>query len=112
MQGTVVQAGHEPRAFWLGPSFLGLAPSLARLASTMDRAEPKYLDRSELLARPARLGPARWLGEDDDHRGRVDGTSREHVADESVGCVCNEAVHSPPRVLGVCSEVHGTPRWP
>ena len=52
--------GRVARAFQLGPSFGGLAPSLARPASGIDRAGPLFLDRSELGPSPARLGPARF----------------------------------------------------
>ena len=51
--------GHVARAFQLGPSFVGLAPSLARPTGNMDRAELVLLDRGELGPSPARLGPAR-----------------------------------------------------
>jgi hypothetical protein len=51
--------GTWSHSWTLRPSFFWLAPSLARPAASMDRAEFLLLDRSELGPSLARLGPAR-----------------------------------------------------
>jgi hypothetical protein len=58
---VVAKAGRSGRAFRLGPVLGRLAPSWARPAIQSHRVEPIFLDRGELVARQARLGPARWL---------------------------------------------------
>jgi hypothetical protein len=58
---AVRKAGRSGRAFRLGPVQARLALSWARPAIQIHRVEPILLDRGELAARQARLGPACWL---------------------------------------------------